>query len=111
MKKLLGQVPAVLVTAGKREENPPCQMLTPRLVRVLESVENSMYFIRTIDINTLVSSMAPDIHYMNERSWGGLVLSIMKSGLLSTASRTPQIGRNLTDRNIKMLLLIMHKMI
>ena len=36
-KKLTGQTPAVLFTAGKTEENPPCHGLTPIRVRDLTS--------------------------------------------------------------------------
>ena len=38
-KNQLGKIPPVLVTAGKREDNPPCQILTPRQVRALASAE------------------------------------------------------------------------
>ena len=41
-KSLLGKMPTVLVTAGKREENPPCIGLSLRRVRVLASAEKGM---------------------------------------------------------------------
>ena len=39
---LPGQTPTVMVTAGKREEKPPCRGLAQRRVRVLERTENDM---------------------------------------------------------------------
>ena len=36
-KKLIGQMLTVLVLAGKWDNNMPCQILTPRSVRALES--------------------------------------------------------------------------
>ena len=50
------------------------------------------------------------IHRMNARSWGDLVLSILKSGLLRTAGMNQQLKINLTESNITMLLLIMQWM-
>ena len=41
-KKLLGQMPTVLVIAGYIEDNPPCQILIPRRVKVLTSAGKDM---------------------------------------------------------------------
>ena len=41
-KKPTRKTPTVLVTAGKREENPPCHGLAPRMVRSLVSAEKDM---------------------------------------------------------------------
>ena len=57
-KKLLRQMPTMLVSPGKLGENTPRQLLTPRRVRALESSEKGMYIIRRIYCNYLVLSMA-----------------------------------------------------
>ena len=45
-KNVLGQMPTVLVSAGKLEENPPLQLITPRLVISLASTKKDMYIIQ-----------------------------------------------------------------
>ena len=41
-KKLLGQKPTVLDPVGKREENPPCKIITPQRMGAMESNVNDM---------------------------------------------------------------------
>ena len=52
-----------------------------------------------------VSSMAPGIDQMNERSWENLVLSMLKLGLLNITKTMPQTEINLTGSKIIMILL------
>ena len=40
--KILGNIPTLMVTSGKREEKTPRHILTPRWVRELASAENDM---------------------------------------------------------------------
>ena len=58
-----------------------------------------------VDTNPDVSYISPVIHQMNARSWGNLVLSTLKLGLLRTADTILQTERNLTSIKIIMLLL------
>ena len=53
-----------------------------------------------------VSYMAPGIHQINTMYWETLVLSMLKLDLLRTAVKIPYQERNLTVRNIIMLLLV-----
>ena len=41
-KKIIGEMPTVLASAGKKEEKPPCQLLTLRWVKALTSAEKGM---------------------------------------------------------------------
>ena len=64
------------------------------------------YVDHTMDISKkLVSSIAPDIHQMNARSWATLVISILKAGLPSTAGMIPRLERYLTERKITIILI------
>ena len=74
-------MPSVMVTAGKREDKPPRDILTPRRVRYLASVEKDMYTTQIV-IQKPVSYMVPEIHQMNARSWETLVISMLKSDLM-----------------------------
>ena len=52
IKNLLGHIPTVLVTAGKRDDKPPCQRLTLRWVRDLASAEKNMQIRTTVESKT-----------------------------------------------------------
>ena len=41
-KKILGNMPTVLVSAGKSQEKLPCKLLTLRQVRALANAEKGM---------------------------------------------------------------------
>ena len=81
-------MPTVLVTPGKLEENPPRQILNPRLVIAVDSTGKYMQTIKMIYPNPHVSYMFPGIHKMNAWSREILVLSILKIGLLRTVETT-----------------------
>ena len=106
LKKLLGNMPTVLITVGKWDDNPPNQIITPRWSRALSGTEKGMYINQMIYTNPHVSSMALVINQMNAKYWGTLVQSILKAGLLRTAGTIPKMERNLTDSKITPLFLI-----
>ena len=58
---------------------------------MIESSEKGMYIIQSKDINTLIASMALGIHQINTRSWGTLVLRILKAGPLRTPGMILQL--------------------
>ena len=63
---------------------------------VLKSAGKGMEIIWRIAIITLVSSMTPGIHNINARSWGNLVLGILKSVPIQTAGMILRLERNLS---------------
>ena len=66
-KKPLRQKPTVLVTAGIREDKPPCHGLSLIRARALESAENNMQIARQ-ENRKPVSSTDPDTLQNNVRS-------------------------------------------
>ena len=54
--------------------------------------------------------MASRTHQINARSWGYVVLNILKTGILKTAVMIPQLEINLIDSNKTIILLIMQRM-
>ena len=63
-----------------------------------------------VGTNPHVSSMAPDIHNMNARSWETLVLGMLKVGILRNEDMTPQTKMNLIGSKIIMLFLTLQFM-
>ena len=77
---------------------------------VLKSAGKGMEIIWMIAIITLVSFMTPGIHKINARSWGNLVLSILKTRLRITVGMIPRLDINFTYIMITIVLLILYWM-
>ena len=91
IKNLLGQIPTVMVTAGKIDDNPPLHRITPRWVRALASAEKNMQIARQ-DNQKHVSFTALSITMMDVRSWETLAISALKVSLLRTMGIIPYQG-------------------
>ena len=94
-KNPLGKTPTVLVTAGKREDNPTRDILTQRWVGDMVSTENNMWISHRVNGKPVLST-APGILLMNSRSREILVLSTLMVSLLRTAGIILYQGKKLT---------------